>query len=664
MSLFTSKMKLLAAVVLDKKSEEIAAELLKLGLLDFIEFSRLIDSDEIKLKTISDKDSSVISGLKKNLEAIYQQAGVDAPYGETLSMDMMTSLNLSKESDFIDKIKNELQTIRERQKNLHQEKLKMQEISEYFSDSGRRGKNPLEKFLIIHKGQPKRGSFSEMLNKFASIPHFGMKAEDSDSFYLVALRRDEPVLNEIFDKYSWEENDEQQLEQNEKNILQKSIHSKTEDIEKEIEDIRADIKAKLFENKTEIDKLWKNLKIHELYDSIKDNFSHTDQTCMFSGWLPAAKADKVEKVIRKVTDNECIIEWQEAENFKRESIPVEMKHSKAMAPFQMLVENYAVPEYGTIDPTIFVAISYMIMFGLMFGDAGQGLVIMLIGIIGKRLMKKPSDGVKKLMRLFVYCGTASIITGILFGSYFGYSLFPPLWFDYHGIVSGHHGTAMGSIRSIYDILAITIYFGITIISIGLAINWINLYKKRHIFKLLLDKSGLLGGWFYGCGIYTAFYFVKTGYKELPESNLLFIFFGIPVIILAIKSPLHFFLYERKNKKFTAYTLIDFIMELIVELLEIFSGYLSNTLSFMRVAGLGIGHVSLMAAFGTIAGLTSSGIASIIIIILGNALVIALEGLSAGIQALRLNYYEFFSRYFTGKGIAYNPVSLRNRKQEG
>ncbi len=103
------------------------------------------------------------------------------------------------------------------------------------------------------------------------------------------------------------------------------------------------------------------------------------------------------------------------------------------------------------------------------------------------------------------------------------------------------------------------------------------------------------------------------------------------------------------------------MEWIVELLEIFSGYLANTLSFMRVAGLGIAHVSLMAAFESISEMAGGGFGGVIILILGNLLVIGLEGLSAGIQALRLNYYEFFSKYFTGKGIAYNPVSIRSRR---
>jgi V/A-type H+-transporting ATPase subunit I len=103
------------------------------------------------------------------------------------------------------------------------------------------------------------------------------------------------------------------------------------------------------------------------------------------------------------------------------------------------------------------------------------------------------------------------------------------------------------------------------------------------------------------------------------------------------------------------------MEWIVEMLEVFSGYLANTLSFMRVAGLGIAHVSLMTAFfeiGRMIGNGSYNIGSYIVLLFGNLLVIVLEGLSAGIQSLRLNYYEFFSKYFSGSGIAYTPVSLK------
>jgi V/A-type H+-transporting ATPase subunit I len=153
--------------------------------------------------------------------------------------------------------------------------------------------------------------------------------------------------------------------------------------------------------------------------------------------------------------------------------------------------------------------------------------------------------------------------------------------------------------------------------------------------------------------------VAHNYKQFPPGTVLFLLAGLPSLLLFIKEPYHYLKYQAGHsdkKSSLPFALINFLMEWIVELLEIFSGYLSNTLSFMRVAGLGIAHVCLMISFFTLAEMTS-GIYSVIILILGNILVIGLEGLSAGIQALRLNYYEFFTKFFHGTGKLYTPISL-------
>ncbi len=249
------------------------------------------------------------------------------------------------------------------------------------------------------------------------------------------------------------------------------------------------------------------------------------------------------------------------------------------------------------------------------------------------------------------------IFGALFGSFFGTGLFPPLWFDFHGIISGH-GADNSVINDVFDILSITIYFGISVIALGLLFNWINIIRTRKWMELFFDKGGIIGGWIYGGGIFIASYLIAHDYKEFPPGMILFLLVGLPSLLLFIKEPYHHFKHKREqsDKRFNLFTIFTFLMQWTVELLEIFSGYLSNTLSFMRVAGLGIAHVCLMISFFTLAGMTS-GIASVLILILGNILVIALEGLTAGIQALRLNYYEFFTKFFHGTGKLYTPISL-------
>ena len=196
----------------------------------------------------------------------------------------------------------------------------------------------------------------------------------------------------------------------------------------------------------------------------------------------------------------------------------------------------------------------------------------------------------------------------------------------------------------------------------LLLNWINLIRKRRFSELVFDKNGLVGGVLYALGIWFAWGFVRSGYKTFPSS-----WFMAPVLITALvliflKEPVEFIIAKKKGEKTggIGHLAMSTIMEFLVEVLEIFSSFLSNTLSFMRVAGLGIAHASLMSAFYDMADMPGNIIAKILIMILGNVLVIVLEGLSAGIQSLRLNYYEFFTKYFTGHGIAFRPVGLKSR----
>ena len=163
---------------------------------------------------------------------------------------------------------------------------------------------------------------------------------------------------------------------------------------------------------------------------------------------------------------------------------------------------------------------------------------------------------------------------------------------------------------------------------------------------------------YAVGIILCFGFVETGYKTISLTPVMAAILVICLLMLIAKGPISAVINAKKgHKESLGQVIIDTVMDFLVEVLEIFSGFLSNTLSFMRVAGLGIAHVSLMTAFEQMAGMTGNIAAEILIMILGNVLVIAIEGLSAGIQSLRLNYYEFYTKYFTGHGIAYQPFGL-------
>ena len=131
MSLFTSKMRLLSAIVLEEKTEAVTASLLSLGLLDFVEVSGVFDTGEFNLTSTDPAYSSEIREFRQKLETLYRQAGVESPFRETLSVDQMTKLDLEASAKYIDGIIGGIETIRERQKKYHQEKLKLDEIRNY-----------------------------------------------------------------------------------------------------------------------------------------------------------------------------------------------------------------------------------------------------------------------------------------------------------------------------------------------------------------------------------------------------------------------------------------------------------------------------------------------------------------------------------------------------
>jgi len=487
--------------------------------------------------------------------------------------------------------------------------------------------------------------------------------KDMAHHLLISMKRDNEQIKKILASVGWTRIElPGELRSIKKDVF-KELSVKLKTLTDEQKKIETQVNDLIKKEEKHLHDIWINIRVNELFYKVQANFKSSSRTVIFTGWLPSSKKEKLTRIIKKACENHCYLEWNQAgsKGAIGDDVPVRFNNPKILAPFQMLVRNFGIPKYGTIDPTPFVMPLYLSMFGLMFPDVGQGLVLAIFGILGMFLLKKKEgkEGLQNLSWLIVWCGLSSVFFGALFGSFFGIGLFKPLWFDFHGIISGH-SVYKSAVNDVFDILSITIYFGISVIFLGLLFNWINIIKSGKWMELVFDKGGILGGWIYGGGIYIASYMVVNNYKEFPPGMILFLQVGLPSLLLFIKEPYHYYKHGRgqSDGKFNVFAILHFLMGWTVELLEIFSGYLSNTLSFMRVAGLGIAHVCLMISFFTLAEMTS-GIAYFLILILGNILVIGLEGLSAGIQALRLNYYEFFTKFFHGTGKLYTPISLNS-----
>jgi V/A-type H+-transporting ATPase subunit I len=647
--------------------DEVTKALLKSGAMHFIKIRRLRESYDKKIDPISPHTNEAeLAAVRRRIESLCKLIKVEPAKTVKLDVDDFESPQTDEASKTADALSGKIEEIRERQRQIQQELMRLYDV---YNQIDRQKSLPPDlmqedsRFLTFLTGRipaERRDEFAEDAEKVPAVP-IPLELETGGEFVVIVLKRNEAALHKVLESYGWQKLDlqDEEVAVHEGNRMQ--IRKRIDALEEEQKTLRESVEDTVREEQDTLLEFWKNLRLNELYNTIEKNYGKTAHTVLFTGWVPRSLQESLDSTIRKACKNACYIEWhrpEDAVGIEGHEAPVQFKNPKVLRPFQMLVENYSIPEYGTFDPTPVVAVAYLIMFGMMFGDAGHGAVLVLAGVIGS-IVRRDSP-IKRLFQLIVWCGASAVVFGVLFGSYFGMEWLPPVWFDFHGAVTGHGGG--GFVNDIYGILTLTIYFGIGVIGIGLLINWANCIRKGRWMQLVLDKTGILGGWMYGAGVYTAFYFGKHDFKQLPPGSLLFWILGIPAILFFLKPIVEFVIEHRRHgKPFTGFTVVDFIMEWIVEMLEVFSGYLANTLSFMRVAGLGIAHVSLMTAFfeiGRMIGNGSYNIGSYIVLLFGNLLVIVLEGLSAGIQSLRLNYYEFFSKYFSGSGIAYTPVSLK------
>lgn len=324
--------------------------------------------------------------------------------------------------------------------------------------------------------------------------------------------------------------------------------------------------------------------------------------------------------------------------------PTRLKNPAIVRPYEYYVKMYGTPGYDSIDITGFVAATYTVLFGIMFGDLGQGFVLSIVGILAWKLKKM------ELGKILVPCGISSMVFGLVFGSFFGYEdVLDPLY-----TAIGLKGKPLSVMDSINTVLLLAISIGISLVCVSILINIYANVKSKKFGEALFDNNGLCGLLFYICGVNLVYNFM-AGKMIIP---------GVVCAIVAPVCAVALFLKEiligvvDKRDDYKPESIPDFIMQNIFEMLEYVLSYFSNTVSFLRVGAFVLVHAGMMMVVFSLAGENRN----ILVIILGNILVICLEGLLTGIQALRLEFYEMFSRCFPGDGKEF--ISAKKRLDGG
>lgn len=368
--------------------------------------------------------------------------------------------------------------------------------------------------------------------------------------------------------------------------------------------------------------------------SAMSQFGKTSFTCVAAGWVPTADAPRLRDRLLVATGGRALIRMRKVSygDASQAAIPVKARLSPLFKPFRILVSNFGLPTYGEIEPTPFVAISFLVLFGLMFGDLGQGAVLVLVGILLR--FKGEKEIVRDVGFIFIAAGISAMIFGtFLYGSVFGKE----------GVFHVE-GFTLESLKDIDRLFMIAIVSGVVLLSVGVILNVVNRFSRRGYYSGVLDKFGLAGLIFYW-GILAVVIFGGA------SPWLIALAVGLPLVLIFLAEPLRF-IFSRSHRGSDG--LISGLMEGLVEVMETVIAYLANTASFLRVAGFALAHAGLCYAMWEMYESIEVAPVRWLILILGNALVIALEGLVAGIQCIRLQYHEFFGKFFRGEGKAFEP----------
>ena len=358
------------------------------------------------------------------------------------------------------------------------------------------------------------------------------------------------------------------------------------------------------------------------------------------GFIPQGKEKSFRELFHDLPDVSIISKPPDSEpGF---STPVQLKNSRFSKPFSMFVEMYGLPSYNGFNPTSFVAITYTILFGIMFGDLGQGLVIALLGFI---LNKKNGSA---LGAIFTRIGISSAFFGLLYGSVFGYEhLLDPL---YHSIGLKHKPIEV--MDNTMLILAGAICIGVLLIIISILINIVIQLKRKDYESAVFGNNGIAGLVFFSSLIVAivATVFFKVNLFVPIYVILLLV---LPIVIMFLREPLGCLL---SGKRFKMDNVGDFIASNFFEVFEFLLGFATNTLSFVRIGGFVFSHAGMMSVVMLLSEGASRG-ASPIVVIIGNIFVMGMEGMIVGIQVLRLEFYEMFSRFYDGDGRPFEPVKI-------
>jgi len=644
----------LNVLVLDSDVDRATSQLIRCRLVHLVSVTDLEPwADESGLQTVEDDDSRAFTEVERLARSIAEKL---APVPEVLSQGTaFQPFDPHEDRKTLERIATEVNSIVTARDLAAQNLAALREATSQATRDFRQkfgiavgSRYTLLELVLGRLPEKSLDLFKRLLSDVPNVVLTFPEEKGSVALMAIVLKKDRDLLRKAADEVGLERTPVTDKKAPLPDELMEHLEERIHTAKEELDRARSAVDRCRAAHLPFLQKVLSQISFQKLTRVAKSRFRKTARTYLISGWTPRHSRQKVIEGLRKACGDRCLIEVQRAEELlsqhgERVDVPIVFENPKVLKPFEMLVANYGRPAYNSIDPTIVVAPTFLFMYGAMFGDVGQGVVMAILGALVSRWKK--ASGIRRVGQLLMWCGSSAVLFGLLYGSVFGFRNVLP----YRGFEP---------IEKVSALLTIALFFGMGMISLGLVFSAVSAITRKEWAAGLFDWKGLMGLAFYWLGVALAIGFIGG---RTASPTLVAVLIAMPFVAALLKAPIEKLSHPRMPGPEGGMALyaVRSVGHMLGESFETVLTFFTNTLSFLRVAAFAIAHAGLFIAVFSLADVMKGGgpALPIVIHILGNAGMIALEGLVVTVQALRLEYYEFFGKFFRAGGTAFAPLKL-------